>query len=266
MLRYAIPLIPTTTLWWALAVLDRYILLHYHGKAAIGLYAAAAKLPALLTLAVNFFLEAWHFAAIREKEGERGRVFEKIYGALLPVLVALVAVLILTSRFLVSRIFAPDFADAAHYVPFLSVAILFSALSSFLGSVYVVKLRSGASLVTAAVGVAVNLGLDLAWIPRWGTIGAVAATFFSYVAVYAWRAVHCKRVMPFDLRTGKLAISTLFLLLTATFAVRGALWWGIVCATAAVLPFAHEMIDSLLTLLIYGKKILQKTTKKQKLS
>jgi len=174
--------------------------------------------------------------------------------------------LILCARPLVSRIFSPGFADAALFVPFLAVSALFSALSSFLGSVYVVKLRSGASLTTAAVGVAVNLLLDIWWIPRLGTVGAVAATLFSYLAVFLWRAVHCKRVMPFALRVEKLTVATLLLLVTAALTVRGAWWWGIPTAVLSVLPFAHELLDSALTLLVYGKKILQKTTKKQKSS
>ncbi|MBE6702815.1 MAG: hypothetical protein E7585_05335 [Ruminococcaceae bacterium] len=266
MLRYAIPLIPTATLWWVLAVSDRYILLYYHGQAANGIYAAAGRLPALLTFAANLFLEAWHFAAIREREETRGALFEKIYGALLPVLITFVAVLILLSRPLVDRIFAADFANAALFVPFLAVSALFSALSSFLGSVYVVKLRSGASLVTALVGVAVNLALDFLWIPKWGAMGAVAATFFSYVAVFLWRVMHCTKVMPFSLRLGKLSISTAFLVAAAFLTVR-ALWWSAVpCAILAVLPFGKELWVSICTLFVYSKKILRISTKKQKLS
>ena len=41
MLRYAVPLIPSAALWWVLAVSDRYILLHTHGQAITGVYAAA---------------------------------------------------------------------------------------------------------------------------------------------------------------------------------------------------------------------------------
>lgn len=266
MLRYAIPLIPTATLWWALAVSDRYILLHFYGGAANGIYAAAGKLPALISFAANLFLEAWHFSAIREKEENRGRLFERIYCALLPLLILSVASLILLSRPLVERIFAADFADAALFVPFLAISALFSALSSFLGSVYVVKLRSGASLLTALVGVAVNLTLDLLLIPAQGAMGAVAATFFSYVVVFLWRAAHCRRVMPFGLRFGKLSLSTVLLFVTVAVTVRGLPWLGIPMALFSVMPFWREMREATALFLSYMKKILRISTKKQDLS
>ena len=261
-LRYAVPLIPTATLWWVLAVSDHYVLLLFHGKALTGLYAAAGKLPALLTFASSVFLEAWHFAAIRESEESRAVLFERIYGALLPVLVLFVAGLILFSPFLVSLLFSAEFEETARYVPLLSVAATFSALSSFLGSVYVVKLRSGASLLTAFIGAVVNVALDLAWIPRRGALGAMMATLVSYIVVFAWRAAHCKRVMPFDQRLEKLAFSAVFLLLCALLVTDGYFPPAICIGGLAILPFWREIDDSVRFLVAYGKKILRISTKK----
>ncbi len=262
MLRYAVPLIPTATLWWVLAVSDHYVLLYFHGEATTGLYAAAGKLPALLTFAVNVFLEAWHFAAIREREENRARLFERIYGALLPVLVLFVAGLILGSRFLVDAVLAADFSDAALYVPLLSVAALFSALSSFLGSVYVVRLRSGASLLTALIGAVVNVVLDLVWIPSRGAIGAMAATLVSYIVVFLWRAAHCSRVMPFAQRLGKLTFSTVGLVLASLLVIGGFSAPAMACGVLSVLPFVREIDDSVRFLIGYGKKIFRISTKR----
>lgn len=262
MLRYAVPLIPTATLWWILAVSDHYILLFFHGEAQTGVYAAAGKLPALLTFAANVFLEAWHFAAIREREEDREKLFERIYGALLPVLILFVVGLILLSRLLVEVIFATEFEGAVLYVPFLSVAAMFSALSSFLGSVYVVKLRSGASLLTALVGGVVNVALDLAWIPARGAIGAMAATLVSYIVVFLWRAAHCYRVMPFSQRLGKLTFSTVLLVLASLLTVGERIAPAVACGVLSFLPFLHEIGDSVRFLVDYGKKILRISTKK----
>ena len=161
---------------------------------------------------------------------------------------------------------AAEFADAALYVPFLAISALFSALSSFLGSVYVVKLRSGASLLTASVGVAVNLVLDFLLIPQWGAMGAVTATFASYAVIFLWRMVHCRRVMPFRLRLGRLTASTVLLFITAAVTVKGVWWLGVLFAALAVTPFLREIWESAVFFIIYGKKILRKSTKKHKLS
>lgn len=266
MMRYAVPLIPTAALWWVLAVSDRYILLYTHGQAVTGIYAAAGKLPALLTFAAGLFLEAWHFAVIHESEAGRQALFEKIYGALLPALVIFVGVLILLSDLLVRYLFAVDFREAARFVPFLAIAAMFSALSSFLGSVYVVRLRSGASLLTAAVGACVNVLLDVWWIPLLGPWGAIGATLLSYLLVFAWRAVHCKRVLPFTRHGRKLALSTALLLLTAILTVQGMPWGAYICAGLSVAPFWRQIGDSVRTLWHYGQKILRISTKKRNLS
>ena len=266
MLRYALPLIPTATLWWVLSVCDHYILLAYRGEEAIGLYAAAGKLPALLTFAASIFLEAWHFAAIREKEENRGLLFEKIYAAFLPAMILLVLMLILGSAFLVRHLFASDFGEAALYVPLLSVASLFSALSSFLGSVYLVKLRSGASLATAFVGATVNIVLDLLWIPSQGAIGAMAATLVSYITVFLWRAVHCHRVMPFAQHIGKLTLSTVVLLVVAYLTMIGQTSVALWLILPSILPFFRELYDSGRYFLQFGKRFLHISTKKEKRS
>lgn len=266
MLRYALPLIPTATLWWVLTVCDHYILLAFHGEAAIGLYAAAGKLPALLTFAASVFLEAWHFAAIREREEKRGLLFERIYAAFLPAMILLVLMLILASPFLVRYLFASDFAQAALYVPLLSVASLFSSLSSFLGSVYLVKLRSGASLTTAFVGASVNIALDLLWIPSQGALGAMTATLVSYITVFLWRVVHCHRVMPFAQHIGKLTLSTVVLLIVAYLTMIGQINAVLWLIAPAILPFWRELYDTGRRFLQFGKSFLHISTKKEKRS
>ncbi|MBO5327069.1 MAG: polysaccharide biosynthesis C-terminal domain-containing protein [Clostridia bacterium] len=266
MLRYALPLIPTATLWWVLSACDHYILLAYRGEAAIGLYAAAGKLPALLTFAASIFLEAWHFAAIRESEERKGVLFEKIYAVFLPAMILLTLTLILCSPLFVQRLFAFDFSEAALYVPLLSVASLFSALSSFLGSVYLVKLRSGASLVSVLVGAAVNLTLDFLWIPSQGALGAMMATLASYMTIFLWRAVHCHRIMPFTQHLGKLTLSTLFLLGVAYLTMMEhleAVPWLIL---PTILPFWRELYDTARLFIQFCRRFLHISTKKEKRS
>ena len=72
MLRYSIPLIPTTIFWWITSVSDRYMIAYFLGTEANGLYAVACKIPTVLTLLSTIFLEAWQFSAIEEATGDRG--------------------------------------------------------------------------------------------------------------------------------------------------------------------------------------------------
>ena len=72
--------IPTTILWLITSVSDRYVVTVYCGEAENGLYAAAYKLPTLLTLISGVFVEAWHFSTVRDaKENEKSEFFGSVY-------------------------------------------------------------------------------------------------------------------------------------------------------------------------------------------
>lgn len=55
MLRFSIPLIPTSILWWLISGLNRPLLEDYVGLFALGLMAVAGKLPGIMNLIFNFF-------------------------------------------------------------------------------------------------------------------------------------------------------------------------------------------------------------------
>ena len=97
MLRYSIPLIPTTIFWWITSVSDRYMIAYFLGTEANGLYAVACKIPTVLTLLSTIFLEAWQFSAIEEATGDREvhiRFYGQVWSAFLSAMVMAGSVLI----------------------------------------------------------------------------------------------------------------------------------------------------------------------------
>ncbi len=241
MLTYALPLIPTAALWWVTSISDRYIILHYHGSAAIGLYAAAARIPTVLTFAVGIFLEAWQYTAIREREEGRAALFGRIYDMLLPVSIGAAALILALAFPLVSVIYAPEYEGAVAFIPFLTLASLLSALSSFLCSVYAVKLKSLASFLTALCGAALNLGLNFLLIPTQGALGAAFATFVAYFAVFSVRLWHSRRYLAFSHHFGKFLFSLGFLLLASYAVIKQAFDIALLPAILAPLPFCEEI-------------------------
>ena len=83
MLRYSLPLIPTTIFWWITGVSDRYMVADALGTDAAGLYAVACKIPTILTLLSTVFLEAWQFSpSLNPAESSRTILnFSPGYGA-----------------------------------------------------------------------------------------------------------------------------------------------------------------------------------------
>lgn len=207
MLRYSIPLIPATIFWWITSVSDRYMVAYFLGTDANGLYAVACKIPTVLTLLSTIFMEAWQFSAIQEATGDREvhiRFYTQVWSAFLAVMVMAGSVIIVLCRLEIRMLSTQQYYEAWKYIPTLSMAMVFSAFSSFMGSVYVVTEKSRLSLWTALWSALANIFLNSLLIPRIGIQGAAIATLASYVLCFAIRAVTSRRLIPFTLFTPRL--------------------------------------------------------------
>ena len=118
-----------------MSVSDRFFILRMQGQSATGLYAAAGRLPALLSFVIGVFLEAWHYAVLRIDAGEHGRMFSRIYRLLLPVLLFGGALLSLLAIPLVRLLLDSDYIAAARFVPLLLFGAVCGGLSNYLDSI-----------------------------------------------------------------------------------------------------------------------------------
>ena len=67
MLRYSIPLIPNSALWWITDYSDRYMVTLMVGESANGLYSLAYRRPNMLIMVCGIFMDAWQMSVLSEK-------------------------------------------------------------------------------------------------------------------------------------------------------------------------------------------------------
>lgn len=199
LLSYSIPMIPTTVFWWITSVSDRYLVEHICGGTINGLYSAAYKIPTLLTLLCTVFIEAWQLSAVKDSEGQSDRIpfFSQVFRGFQGLMFLACSGLIAFSQIGTDILFADAYAEAWRYIPVLLIATVFSALVTYLGSVYFVAKKSVLSFLTAMIGAIVNVALNLLLIPTYGGQGAAIATLCSYLVVYVIRAINTRRHLPF---------------------------------------------------------------------
>ncbi len=209
MLKYSLPMISTTIFWWITNVSDRYLVIAMKGEEINGLYAVAYKVPTLLTLVCGVFIDAWQFSAVSERdEEERRDFFSSVFSGYQGIIFMGASGLILFAKFATKILLAQNYYDSWQYIPVLALATAFSALVTFMASVYMVRKRSVNSFVTAAVGAVTNIVLNLLLIPRFSATGAAVATFFSYFIVFIIRAIDSRKMIPFRLGIPKLIFNT----------------------------------------------------------
>lgn len=228
MLRYSIPMIPTTIFWWITNVADRYMVTDMIGESANGLYAVAYKIPTLLILLSGIFIEAWQFSAVTEAETENGE-HVAFFGTVFDSFQALMFIsgcgLTAFAKIAVSVIAVESYYPAWQYIPVLAAATIFSSLVTFMGSVYLVGKKSMLSFITSMIGAVLNIVLNLLLIPQIGVNGAAIATFFSYFVVFIIRAVNSRRYIPFDMHPVKLTVNTLIAAVQAYCMVMETPFW-----------------------------------------
>lgn len=243
MLKYSIPLIPTTVFWWITSVSDRYMVNGFIGSEANGIYAVSYKIPTVLTIVSSVFMQAWQFSAVTESHGdkkEHAEFFGGVWRSFQAVMFLAGAFIIAFAKPAIEILSTADYYEAWQYVPVLALSMVFTALTSFLGTVYVVTKQSVISFVTAMVGALTNIVLNFLLIPSsLGVQGAAIATFISYFVVFVIRAVNSRKYIKFKLYAGSIAANTVISVIQAVFCICELPFWIpvqvlCICAAAAV--------------------------------
>lgn len=252
LLAFSLPLIPGTILWWIISVSDRYLLTYFSGGETNGLYVAAAKIPTLLTLLCTVFLTAWKISAVVEDSGEdreavreKCRFYSRVYRGFVAVLFSMAAGITLFAKLFAKILFDESYYTAWTFIPILTVGTVFYSLSRFLGSVYFVKRKSLQVSLTAGASALLNVILNLALIPRFGGLGAAAATFAAYFLEFVIRDVNSKRYLAFNTHRLSVLLASLLLVLNALVVSLETMYW---------LPVS--ILLTALMLLLEGREIL----------
>lgn len=267
MLKFCLPLIPTTVFWWITSVSDRYLVAYLASPESNGLYAAAYKIPTLLIYFVSIFDGAWKLSALSDANDETARTafFSRVWRMYTTLGFIGGAFLVLLCRPFAGILFAEEYASAWIYIPVLCVATVFTAFDTFLGSVYYTCGKTVYSLRTALVGAVLNIILNLLLIPSLGAMGASIATFVSYFVVFIVRLATITKLIPFRQERMRTLINTALICLLAvcmTFTdghYTGFWWFGVAVSICLMLYYnLTDILRLLRGVLAIGKKMLKR--------
>ena len=188
MLCYSLPLIATTLGWWVNNTLDKYAVVFLCGVATNGLLSVSYKIPSILNVIQQIFIQAWQISAIKEYgEKDTRKFYGKIFSIVNMMMCAVCAGLILLVRSLANIMFAKDFYVAWKYVPFLLISSVFNCAAGLIGPVLSAKKDTKTMMCSAIVGAIVNAVLNIMLIFLIGVQGATVATMISSFTIYIVR-------------------------------------------------------------------------------
>lgn len=216
MIRYSVPLIPTTVLWWVVSSSDLFMVSKFLGDDINGLYSVAYKIPNLISFGAVIFFRAWQISAITEYGTSESReYFTKVLDAYVSLMFLGSAGIMLFLELFTKIITSEEYWESFRMAPFLVIAILMQSFCNFLSSFYNASGKNHKSLSTSAVAAGVNLALNLILIPIVKVQGAAFATMAAYLVCFAIRLVDTQRLAKYSVEWNKLGINMCLLMLMA---------------------------------------------------
>ena len=187
-LSFGLRLQPASVLNFLNYRLDILLLGHLSDQASVGFYVVAVALAEKLwllsrSMSIALFSSLsgdLHPGLRRDMTAKTARIL-LVFLVLVGISMALVAVPV------INVLFGAEFSAASDALRALLPGVIMLGLAQVFGVDVTARGRPGLSSWTGLVGLLVNVGLNLWWIPRYGILGAAWASSVSYGVIFLQR-------------------------------------------------------------------------------
>lgn len=267
LLKYSVPMIPTTVFLWVNSVANRFIVAQFCGDDVNGLFAAAYKIPTAITLLTTVFTEAWQLSAVTDADDrDRGKFYSSVFKSYVGLMFMAGSALVALSKVFTVPLMDASYYEAWQFMPTLIVSTVYLSLATFMGSVYLVKKKSVLSLLTSLAGAATNIAVTFVLIqvflnkfdPITSAQGAALGAIAGYFTVFVIRAFNAQKYVKFNVQPLKLIVNTVLIALQAAimiFEINGWVYYQIGLFAVIVLFNIKPIVAGLIPIV---RKILGK--------
>lgn len=212
LLSYSIPLIPNALMWWMINASSRYFIRFFIGVSANGLFAVSSRIPTLITIINQIFMQAWQLSAIEEyKSKDKSKFYSTVFNHLASILFIGASAALVILKPLFNILFATEYYIAWKVVPFLLLSAIFSSFSSFLGTNYIAAKQTNGVFKTSIYGGIVSLALNLILISKFGIIGAGVSSMFSFMVMWLLRLRDTKQFIKMETNWKLITFNSIFI-------------------------------------------------------
>lgn len=191
LLKYGIPLIPNSVMWWLMNGLNRPLMEVQLGLSAIGIYSVAYKFPTVLSMVFQVISHSMSITVV----DEFGKAdFNAFYNRILRILTMSVlfvgAILCVCSKWLIDVFADADFYPAWQYMPLLTLAVIFQCMGSFIGNIFMAEKKSKYFFYSSLWGAGTSIAFTLLFIRLWGLLGVCIAMGCSFLVMFVIRVYY----------------------------------------------------------------------------
>lgn len=194
MLSYAWPMIPNSLSNWILSVSDRLVITAFIGIEANAIYSVSNKIPAFMLSIYATFITAWQENASQViKEKDVDKYYSDIFMDVVDIISGLLALIIAATPIIFRLLIRGEYFASYVQIPILLMAAYFSAISAFIGGIYIAHKRTKNIGITTLVAAGINLSIDLIFVNKIGIYAASISTLVSYVWLAVYRMINVCR-------------------------------------------------------------------------
>lgn len=188
-------LIPNVVLWWGIDFLDRFIIAHYAGNEAVGIYSIGVRLAGILLAICLLMYQSWQVYAINElaKEKISRTFFSQTFTAYSLTSSVLASAFMVSVTPISSILFGQDFIESINYAVVILPSIYIASISYFFGIIYFSERSKVSPWVASTAGLVVSIALNFALVPQFGAVAAAASLFASHGLVLTIRYRESKK-------------------------------------------------------------------------
>ncbi|WP_230399224.1 lipopolysaccharide biosynthesis protein [Novisyntrophococcus fermenticellae] len=221
MLKYSMPLVPSTLSWWVMSVSDRYVVRFFLGSSFNGIYAIATKFPSVLQTFFVLFNNAWTdmvLANLQSKEENSKYVsdlFEKMYMFSFSAIFCLIPV----TKVITQVILSTDYKIGSIYIGFLYLGAVFQGFSTFASVGYLQSKKTARAATSSLAGAIVNLLVDFILIKAVGLFATALSTYAGFLVMWLVRMYDIRKDWPIAVNIPKFTIMTFVATIIATVTI-----------------------------------------------
>lgn len=188
MLVYSVPLVPNLLAWWLNSASDRVFILFFLGASYNGIYAMANKIPNVLSTLMSIFAQSWQISVVEEYQGDEGKIFiTRVFNTLVALMFVLAIAIIALIKPIFHIIVSHSYYTGWQVAPWLMLAIIYSNMSGFMGTIYTATKKTVPVMYTTIIGAIANVLLSILLIPHLHLEGAALANILSFAIVFILR-------------------------------------------------------------------------------
>lgn len=212
LLTYSVPLVFNQIASWTINYSDRLIILWKWGEGANGIFSVACKFANITGTFFNVFNVAWTENIVRSMTDKDGRtyirdMFTLIFRVYVVLITGIINVLPIVFTFFVRG----DFVEAYHHIPIQLVGMLFSGMSSAVGSIYIAYNRTKEVSITTILAGVCNVIVHLSLLNISGLYAASISTLVSFVLLFIYRMIFIRKFFVVSLDVKKTLIQMIVL-------------------------------------------------------